>query len=102
MQCEVTKDGQGAWFKNALGQRVSSYSHLRAWDATGRELPTRMRVSGREVSLEVDDAGAFYPVTIDPTIAQEVKLTAADGAEFDGFGSSVAISGDTAVIYGTE
>ena len=31
-----------------------------------------------ELRLEVDDRGAAYPVTIDPLIATETKLTASD------------------------
>src|SRR5262249_10099881 len=37
-------------------------------------------------------------VTIDPQLAQESKLIASDGAAFDFFGGSVAISGDTVVV----
>jgi hypothetical protein len=98
LQCESTADEQSVWLKDAHGHRVTSYSHLKAWDATGRQLAARMRVRGREVSLEVDDAGASYPVTIDPILRQEAKLTASDGAASDLFGWSVAISGNTAIV----
>ena len=98
LQCESTADEQSVWLKDAHGHRVTSYSHLKAWDATGRELAARMRVRGREVSLEVDDTGATYPVTIDPTLRQETQLTASDGAASALFGWSVAISGDTAIV----
>ncbi len=74
------------------------YSDLFAVDADGRELPSRMRLSGREVRLEVDAAGARYPVTVDPMWTQQGILVAADGAEGDSFGTAVAIDGDTAVI----
>ena len=47
--------------------------------------------------MRVDDAGAKYPLVIDPFI-QQAKLTASDGAGGDQFGFSVAISGDTAVV----
>jgi hypothetical protein len=80
-------------------------SHLRGsrcaapaprWDwiswvmGTGR----RCRRWGR---LRVKDAGAEYPVVVDPFIEQ-AKLTASDGAAGDRFGYSVAISGDTVVV----
>lgn len=40
----------------------------------------------------MDDDGASYPLVIDPLIAsQQAKLTAADAAGDDGFGSSVAV-----------
>ena len=38
-----------------------------------------------------------YPLTIDP-IFQDARLTASDGAQDDGFGFSVAVSGDTVVV----
>ena len=40
---------------------------------------------------------ALYPVTVDPWIQQQ-ELTAADGADDDVFGYSVAVSGETAII----
>ena len=84
-------------------QRVQSgatlrYDKLVVQDATGRELSARMRTQGRELWLEVEEAGAVYPVTIDPTFTQVKKLVASDGAMSDWFGSAVAISGDTAVV----
>ena len=51
--------------------------------------------------VRVEDAGARYPLTIDPTF-QQGKLTASDGAEFDTFGKRVAISGDTIVVGASE
>src|SRR6266508_346104 len=53
---------------------------------------------GGEVWLEVDDREAVWPVTIDPTFTQHQKLEASDPAAFDGFGFSVAISGETVVV----
>ena len=60
------------------GRRIA-YSRLRATDATGRELPARMevqktsdfglRTSDFSLAVLVDDAGAVYPVRIDPTFS---------------------------------
>jgi hypothetical protein len=44
------------------------YDSLHAYDATGRELPARMMLSGGGVKLEVSDEDAVYPVTIDPKL----------------------------------
>jgi FG-GAP repeat len=74
------------------------YEKLHAFDATGRGLEARMRLAGDEVKLEVQDEGAIYPVTIDPTFTQQQKLVASDAAADDQFGVSVAISGETAVV----
>jgi uncharacterized protein (DUF2345 family) len=56
-----------------------------------------MEVRGEELLLRVDDAGARYPIVVDPFV-QQAKLTASGGAEDDEFGFSVAISGDTVVV----
>jgi hypothetical protein len=45
----------------------------------------------------VDDAGARYPVTVDPVV-QEFTLQASDGATGDELGKALAISGDTAIV----
>jgi hypothetical protein len=74
------------------------YDGLKSWDATGRELATRLAVEGQRVRLLVADAGAVYPVTIDPTITQVKQITASDGAASDQFGLAVAVDGDTLVV----
>ncbi len=51
------------------------------------------------MAILVDDAGAAYPLTIDPLItSQEGKLLALDGAAADSSGISVALWGDTALV----
>src|SRR5207237_3206964 len=41
---------------------------IRAWDSTRRPLPARLVIDrGARLALEVDDAGARYPVYVDPT-----------------------------------
>lgn len=90
-------DGYGIVFQTVDGQTVFGYSGLVAWDADGQSLPAQMVLEGQTVRWVVQDQGARYPVTIDPWV-QQTKLTAADGAEWDRFGSSVAVSGETAVI----
>ncbi len=87
-------------FADAGGADVLLYDALLAWDATGRELPARLAWDGGAgLSIEVEDAGAAYPLTIDPRIHTQVaKLTASDGAGGDEFGFSVAVSGDTLVV----
>jgi hypothetical protein len=75
-----------------------AYRGLVAMDARGRRLPARVTVAAREVLLWVDDAGAQYPVRVDPLFQQQAKLTASDGAALDGLGASVAVSGRTVVV----
>jgi len=86
-------------------KRVLSYSNLSAVDAGGRELTARMETTagGREIVLVVEDAGANYPVTIDPLLwQQQAQLTGGGAFSFDYFGWSVAVSGNTAVVGARE
>jgi len=80
------------------GQAVFAYSGLRAWDARGVQLRGSLSVSGQAIAINIDGAGAKYPITIDPTWTQQQKLTASDGIASDIFGSAVSIDGDTAVV----
>ena len=73
-----------------------SYRGLVVTDSQGRTLPGWLQLHGRELLLHIKDAGAQYPLTIDPFI-QQAKLTASDGAAADAFGTSVAIDDDTIV-----
>lgn len=99
LRAELSADARSVKFLDAAGAPTLTYGQLKAFDAGGRELPARMRVEGNEVRLEVDDAGAQYPLTIDPFIQQQV-LRASDRQQTgdNSFGSSVSISGDTAII----
>ncbi|GIW39447.1 MAG: hypothetical protein KatS3mg076_0024 [Candidatus Binatia bacterium] len=80
------------------GEEIFRYAGLAAWDSEGRALPVDWQVSGREVRIRVHDTGATYPVTIDPFVQQQAKLTSSDGITSDEFGTSVAVSGDTVVV----
>jgi hypothetical protein len=68
------------------------YSGLRAVDAHGRSLPARFDLEQGRVRIVVDDAGATYPVRIDPTFGSGEDLS--DGA------SAIAFSdnGDFALV----
>lgn len=125
---EVQADGRGVRFVDEQGTAALTYSELTVFDADGRKLPARFEaVSGganvlasraglvetRLVSslappeipedvapclrLVIDERGARYPLTIDP-IAQQAYLKASNTDEFDGFGVSVAVSGNTVVV----
>lgn len=88
------------------GAAAFRYAGLRAWDADRRELRTWLEMAGKELRLHVDDAGARYPVTIDPVV-QAVKLVAQtmiygapvnDGVAGDQLGRSIAISDDGSTV----
>ncbi|MCK6530368.1 FG-GAP-like repeat-containing protein [Myxococcota bacterium] len=69
------------------------YSGLRAWDATGRDLASRMEGTAGGVRLRVETAGAVYPVTVDPLLSA-VAWTAASDQASARFGFSVSSAGD--------
>ena len=94
----LVESGQAILLNGRAAGPGLRYDKLHAFDAKGRELEARMKLSGAQVRLEVVDESAIYPVTIDPTLAQEAKLTASDAAAGDEFGNSVAINGETAVV----
>ncbi len=98
LQARLAESGQAILLNGRVAGAGLRYEKLQAFDALGRELEARMKVAGDEVKLEVGDEGAIYPVTIDPTFTQQQKLEAADAAEGDRFGESVAISGETVVV----
>ena len=82
------------------GGETFQYGHLLVTDATGRQLPARLRCDEGAITITADLAGAAYPVTVDPLVQQKI-LTASDGADRDFFGCSVAMSSDgTRVIVG--
>ncbi len=79
------------------GKATLRYAGLSASDATGRELRSWLELKGNRLLVRVEDGAAKYPVVVDPWI-QQAELTASDGADFDRFGYSVAVSGSTAVV----
>src|SRR5579875_2803620 len=81
------------WRTDETGPAVLAYRGLRAWDAAGRELEAWLEPGADTLAVVVDDAGAAYPVTVDPLVQQQ-KLTAGDAAANANFGWSVAVSGD--------
>lgn len=83
------------------GDAPLAYAGLYAWDATGRELPTRMTLdctSACFVSLSVDDSDAAYPITIDPAVTEQFKQPTPGGSFF---GATVAASG-THILVGRQ
>jgi hypothetical protein len=88
----------GLDFKDSSGRVRLHYHQLLAFDADHRILPARFELAGNHLKIEVDTAGAVYPVTIDPLFSSEQALTASDAAAEDQFGDAVAIDADTIVI----
>jgi hypothetical protein len=95
---EVEASPEGARLR-AAGGLVVEYTDLFAHDARGVPLAATMEVRAGAIDLVVDDAGALYPVTIDPLVwAQATKLVASNGKANELFGRKVALSGDRAIV----
>lgn len=96
----VADDARGLLLSDGSEAVVASYEGLVAFDANGRDLPARLELQGTDLlRLIVEDAGAAYPLTIDPFVAtQQAKLIAADAAPSDFFALDVSIWGNTAVV----
>ena len=80
-------------FKSAKGV-VLRYAGMKAQDARGRVLPSRLEVQSSEIRLIVEDRDAQYPLVVDPMWTQQQELTASDGTVMDDFGFSVSVSGN--------
>jgi len=75
---EADAAGQNLSLRDATGGTVISYDNLKVWDATGAELPATMQAGEGYVTLKVSEATAHYPLTIDPTFAQQAYLKASN------------------------
>jgi hypothetical protein len=85
-------DGATTLLLRADGGRRLEYTALSAVDARGRPLPARFELRGGRVLIRVDDAGAVYPLRVDPVIA---TLSPSEGG--GDVGVSIAASGSTLV-----
>jgi hypothetical protein len=99
LQLELTTDLQVAQNGNALSfANKISYDKLKVWDSTGAEIPSSMHLQDNTLSLVVEDHLAQYPLIIDPAFQQQAYVKASNTEDFDQFGGTVAISGDTLVV----
>lgn len=81
------------------GQDIVQYSKLIVYDAANEPLAARMELHGKDIALCFNDAGAQYPVTIDPSIRLEFADTfTGDPGGSDSFGLALAVNADTAVV----
>ena len=98
---EVAANRRGVRFLNSEGVVVLTYTELIVVDADGRGLNAGFERVAEGMRLSIDERGARYPLTIDPT-AQQAYLKASNTDPGDRFGTSVAISGDTVVVGARE
>jgi hypothetical protein len=89
---EVTVGEDTLWLQGDAGGLLT-VSGLLAWDADGTPLPARFEATDEGFRVWVEDAGARYPVQIDP-VYSTASTTLTGGATYDYFGYSVAGAGD--------
>jgi len=97
LEPEVRGAGRDVAFLHADGGVALTYSGLTVFDADGDTLPARFERVTQGLLLTIDERGARYPLTIDPT-AQQAYLKASNTEAEDLFGSAIAISADTVVV----
>ncbi len=100
-------DGRGnaIRFVDDEGRAVALYTDLFVTDATGKSIPAWLSVDAGEIAIHFDDAGATYPVEVDPlVVTQQAKLLPNElGGGGEEFGNRVGISSDgTLAIVGAK
>ena len=92
----VDQNRTGMTLTGRHGDVKFRYAGLTAKDDPGKELRAWLQIRGEELLLRIDDAGARYPIVVDPFI-QLAELIATDGqvSYQPKLGTSVAISGNT-------
>jgi hypothetical protein len=78
---------------------MNKLSYIRTTRVLKQRLWLNPSTRGHEITLEVDDATATYPVTIDPTLWQQHELLG-DQQVGSLIASDVTLSGETADIRG--
>jgi hypothetical protein len=76
----LSRGARAVTFAGAGGAALA-YGGLLARDARGRTLPARIELRRGKLLVRVDDAGARYPLRIDPLVQQGAKLTAQHRAD---------------------
>jgi hypothetical protein len=97
----VSRGGRSIELRTPNGGAVLTFAELSVTDADGRTVPASMAVESGVIELRVNDAGARYPLHIDPMVwAQQAELVASDAVVGNYFGSAVALDGSTALVAG--
>ena len=93
----ISEDGLAIDFEAPGGARVVHYAELAVTDARGESLAAWMEgyagVRGGGIRIVIDDAGAVYPITVDP-LATSPAWTAESDQAGAWFGFPVATAGD--------
>ncbi len=89
---ELSGDDNGVTLQQ--GDQQLHYRGLKAWDADGVVLASRMSVVENRIELSVDDRDARYPITIDPLLTGVADAQLESGQTSGQLGHSVTFAGD--------
>jgi hypothetical protein len=93
-EARAARRGDDLVFSTAAGRRLR-YGALHVVDAAGRTLPARFELaSPQRVRIAVDDAGAAYPIVVDPLLTQVADTQIESDQAGAQLGYSVAGAGD--------
>jgi CSLREA domain-containing protein len=90
-------DGVVSFGRAGSSAALLRYLGLSVTDAGGRALPAQLSLAGARLTIRVNDTGASYPITVDPTV-QAVNLTESNGTKTDEFGWSIAQSASGSLV----
>ncbi len=93
VRVELSSDGGAIDLVDENGVRVLRYAELEVRDAGGREVSSYLRLDGDRVQLLMDDAGAEYPLVVDPLLTSP-SWTAESDQTGAMLGRSVGTAGD--------
>ncbi len=93
LRAEIAGDGRSAVFVDDASTTRLHYHGLRAWDASGRDLPARLRPTPAGLAIQVEAEDALYPITVDPVFSGSA-WTAESNQAGAAFGWSVSGAGD--------
>ena len=88
-----TADGRGVLFKSGSGRPVLRYAGLRVTDACGDDLDARIEIRPGSLRIRFVDAGAAYPVQVDPVMSSPVWTVRGEQAGAQ-LGLAVSAAGD--------
>jgi trimeric autotransporter adhesin len=97
LMATLGQNGTDLTLKTSSHNEILRYAELASSDSTGKQLPTWMELHGDKLRIRVNDAGAVYPVVVDPWV-RAARLTVTSGSGFNFFGESVSVSGDGSLI----
>jgi hypothetical protein len=90
-------DGLAVDLRDSNGHIRATYSGLDVTDASGKRVPATMRAGphGDSILIEIDDAGARYPLNVDPMWSDDLSQSeVAITSTFAGNGTSGQLAGN--------